>query len=304
MFELAVIIGIVLFNYLMGKKIIKAKVVKDDLNNAKIKKRLKFTFKKLKLDKEKIKNSIQAIKKLNQDLVEKTGLEFFNNIYINIILKSPLNGEKKFKTRFFNLPQSIISQENNLKICLVNNDLNIHKNDQKLTSNEILSEKLGLEHEPVDILTNDEFRKLLKTTKNKANLNFIYSNILADDRLVTKYNQILGADINKLDIYWYNIKHKKNELYNHLKSLITTSQSSSILKTIDNKLFKLKAANTSMSDKSILINIMKLIYKAIPYILNESKKHNTIKSIVLKSENSPPFAIFSELDVDDLNYFE
>jgi hypothetical protein len=301
---------------MVKKMIINKKILKDDKNSSKLNKRLKHTIKKLQLDKEKIKKAILAIKKINTDLTEKTNLDFFNNIYVNIIFKNPLDTEenKKFKNRFFKLPFKLATEQSNLKVCFINNDLipeknkNSQKNEKNKSNeneNELLLEKLSLPNEEqVDILTNDEFRELLKKTKNKTNLNFIYSTILSDDRLLTKYKQILRNDYDKLDIYYYNIKVKKNELFQYFGSLIQTSLVSALLKNIDNKLFQIKLANCSMDNKSILTNTVKLIYKTVSWILESSQKHNSVKAIVLRSENSPPFPIYNELDTDDLVYFE
>jgi hypothetical protein len=278
------------------------KIMKEQLTS-KIKKRMKFTKKKLQIDSEKIKKTIQAIKKINSNLIEKTGLEFFNNVYLYIILQKKLDCDgKKFKNRFFKLPSKIITEENKLKVCFINHGLK--SKDKKDVD---ILEKLDLgdgDGDSIEILSTDEFKALVKNTKNRANLNFIYNNILCDDRLVTKNRQILGNDLNKLDICNYNVKMKQKALYEHLSKLVDISKSSSLLKSVDDKLFTLKAANCSMDDKNILINIVRLIYKSVAWILENSQKHNCIKSIVVKSENSPPFSIYNDIDADDLTYFE
>ena len=252
--------------------------------NSKLRKKIKFTSKKLVIDKVKLKKGLILIKQQNDDLRKQSGLTFDNNIYINIILKS--KSEDKVKNKALHLPFNLINDKKILIIC--------DKESKKDTL--ILNSVENMNY--VEVMSYNEFKELLNKTKNKSNLNFIYHMIISDQIYLQKFKNILRDDFNKLDFNFYN---KSIEI---TKEYIGSMKDSSIVRNIDNRLFIIKTANTSQENNIIFKNILKISNKVVSYILSSSQKHNSIKTLIIKSDNSIPFTIFGDMDVDDIVYFE
>jgi hypothetical protein len=256
--------------------------------NSKFKKRVKFTTKKLQIEKPLLKKAILAIKKLNIELRQKTNLDFESNISIYIILKNKIDDENtKVKNKIIPLPHSIADN----KKVIITHDAN-KKNEQSLLK------VLESDKETFEPMSNEEFKTLLKSTKNKLNLGYIYHMFILEANNTQKYKQMLGNDYNRLYFHYYA---KVNEIG---EKFVKSVASSSLIKNVDNRTFIVKVANTGLDNNHIYENIMKTLYKAVSYVLLSSQKHNTIKAIVLKSDSSIPFTIFGNMNSDDLVYFE
>lgn len=264
------------------------------ITNSKMKTRLKLTKMKLKLNEDLINTSIKAIIKINSDLQFKTKVNFFENITLNILLKQAITEDLKLKNikrkRLIKLPISIFNNLSNQKVLLVINE-----------DTEVVLDKLKLSNEKnIEILNNEEFINLIKNTKNIDNLNFIYHSILIDNQTYFKSKQILKEKQFKLNILQYQDNSNIKSKYNNIANLYELSVTSSILKNIKNKNFAIKIGNTGNTLEDLVKSTTISIYKLCSFLLENSQKHNSIKCLILKSENSIPFNIYNEMQPDDL----
>ncbi len=122
--------------------------------------------------------------------------------------------------------------------------------------------------------------------------------IISDQIFMQKFKNMLKDDFNKLDFNFYT---RSKDI---TKQFIENLKNSSLVRNIDNRLFLIKLANTGQENNAIYQNIMKIAIKVVSYILSSSQKHNSIKTLIIKSDNSIPFTIFGDMHVDDLVYFE
>jgi hypothetical protein len=282
------------------------------IENSKLRKKIKTTQKKIELDNKNLINSIMAIKlsTKQKELIE------FEDIYLYIFLKNSIDKKldnenlKKLKSKLIKLPVGIINEINNLKVCLVDDNL-LNKKDEKLYFDEILDNlKLKEKDEGyMDILSNEEFFEKFKS--KDLNLNNEFTNIIVSEKSRSRINQILKSknDINSdlvcKNIIYYSKEKYGRRIFEYLKKIIENSLTCSVLNTYTKyNLGYLKLANTSMSNKEIFKNVKIMLIKTMSILLSVSEKYTTSKCVILKSSTSMPFEIFGKMSHEELSYFE
>jgi hypothetical protein len=235
---------------------------KEKINvNSKLKKKLKFTQKKLDVENEKLLNSIKAIKteaigqkkissnknkKKIQELDDDHDLsDLHENLYLYVFLKNK-NSEnntnekiKELKSKLIKLPVRPMNETNQQKICLVDDNLlnekpkNIENQKNQKNSEKNLNEdlcekilnKLCLDEEIedyVEVLSTEEFINQLKSSPSEITNQF-HSFILGE-KLRTRVNQIVKSKDNKtfsLNALFYNKQKYGKKIFEYLKKLIT-----------------------------------------------------------------------------------
>ena len=272
-----------------NKKDIKIKTKKFSINvTSKMKKKLKFTQKKLNIDKTKLRKIISHIIKSeppkakrieeNADNLEKNSeseeiiQEGGVPIYLYITLKKELKEEEKkiLKNKLFKIKHSMINDI--IFICLV---------EDKLTNEE--KDKLKqITNEQIDIITKDELKNNIKNLKN-INLDNQYQIFVSNINNNIYFNKkwdIIFYPQSKFDI----IKDLIDKIYN----------GGTIIKMINKKdnILKIKFGYTNMSKDELTDNAYRLVYKTIPFVLSNVEKHNGIENIIIKTNKSIPFTAF------------
>jgi len=270
-------------------------------------------------------------------------------------LNDPLVNEAnkhKIKNFFFKLPVDFTDEENRLKILLVNsgtensNKIKTEENKNKKQikdkdeesyklveklmevkyKDQQVSEKqkeqfISLFENKIDIKGLDEFINMVKSTKNKLNLNYLYKNFICDEKLKSRLNNIsLSNKANNvekgsknkffnsfddiIDVQFLNYGNKEQKNMENIIISLDLSQRRSIVKNLNNKIFKIKFSNTSNNDDEIKRNFENLSINLTSFLLSKSNKFNNVKTIVMKSENSIPITIYGELDVEEYEYFK
>lgn len=240
--------------------------------NAKMKKKMKITKKKLILSKEHISKSIHYFK--NKSMFNK------GNIYIYFILKNEIENSQLSKS----LKNKLISLKHILtgKTCIIDNNLTIKEKEHLLTIDNTLK-----------VISNEEMRDKIRQLKDNdipvCQLNYIYSMFVVNTIFNTHYKEYF----NDIDICFYD----KNKKQNHLEKIIEkVNQGAALLKNIQfNRIFKLKCASVEMEYQNIKENIYAIIYQGTSYLLAHSQKHNGIETIALKTEDSIPLTIYGNI---------
>lgn len=317
---------------------------KEKINvNSKLKKKLKFTHKKLDLEEDKILNSILAIKtetnehkkrlsnknnKNNKETKENNYHDIFDlpeNIYLYVFLKNK-NSEnntnekiKELKSKLIKLPVSPLSKLTMQKICLVDDNIlgekSINNSNQKITENKLnynivekILNKICLDEEIedfIEILSTDDFINQVKSSPSEIT-NKYHSFILCE-KLRTRVNQIIKSKDNKtfeLNCLFYNKQKFGKKIFEYLKKLISIAIYSCPLNiNFSKNLGIIKIGNTGMQNTDLLTNTKIFLYKIISLLLSISEKHTSIKCVVLKSENSLPYELIENLSSEDLEVF-
>ena len=266
---------------------------------SKMKKKLKFTQKKLNIDKIKIRKIISHIikvepaksKKLeentqnvennseSEEIVQEDGVP----VYLYITLKKELKEQEKkiLKNKLFKIKYSMINDI--IYICLI---------EDKITNEE--KDKLKqITNSQIDIITKDELKDNIKNLKN-IDLNNQYqiflSNINNNNYLNKKWD-IIFYQQSKFDI----IKDLVEKIYN----------GGTIIKMINKKdnILKIKFGYTNMSKDELTDNAYRLVYKTIPFVLSNAEKFNGIENIIIKTNKSIPFTAFGNINPEDVNYY-
>ena len=283
-----------------NKKDIKIKSKKFSIKvTSKMKKKLKFTQKKLNIDKIKLRKIISHIIKSeppkakrieeNADNLEKNSeseeiiQEGGVPIYLYITLKKELKEEEKkiLKNKLFKIKHSMINDI--IFICLV---------EDKLTNEE--KDKLKqITNEQIDIITKDELKNNIKNLKN-INLDNQYQIFVSNINNNIYFNKkwdIIFYPQSKFDI----IKDLIDKIYN----------GGTIIKMINKKdnILKIKFGYTNMSKDELTDNAYRLVYKTIPFVLSNVEKHNGIENIIIKTNKSIPFTAFGNINPEDINNY-
>jgi len=248
-------------------------------------------------------------------------------------------------------------ETNNLKILLVNNGLestnsNKNKNTDKKNKkkeekdkneeNYKLVEKLieakykhqqvfekqeerfiSLFERKIEIKDQNEFIEVVKNTKNKLNLNFLYKIFICDEKLKSRLNNIFAANkVNKedfknasknklfnsfddkIDVHFVNNVNKEHKNIENINVSIDLVQRRSLVKNLNYKVFKIKFSNTSNNNEEIKRNLDYISINLTSFLLAKSNKFNNVKAIVINSENSIPMTIYGEMDVEEIEYFK
>lgn len=310
--------------------------------NSKLKKKLKFTQKKLDVEDDKILNSILAIKtetieqkkrlsnkknKNNKETKENNYHDIFDlpeNIYLYVFLKnknSENNNEKikELKSKLIKLPVSPLSKLTMQKMCLVDDNLlsekSINNSNQKISENKLnynkvekILNKICLDEEIedfIEILSSDDFINQVKSSPSEIT-NKYHSFILCE-KLRTRVNQIIKSKDNKtfgLNCLFYNKQKYGKKIFEYLKKLITIAIYSCPLNiNFSKNLGIIKIGNTEMQNTDLFKNTKISLFKIISLLLSVSEKHTCIKCVVLKSENSLPYELIENLSSEDLEVF-
>lgn len=297
------------------------------------------------IDSFKVQEFKDKTKKYSKFEIEKVG--DLNNSLVND------SNKHKIKNFFFKLPVDFPDAENNLKILLVNSGLENSKkkiNDNKPKKefkdkdqeNYKLVEKLmevkykdqqvsekqeeqfiTLFENKIEIKNSEDFINMIKNTKNKLNLNFLYKNFICDEKLKSRINNIFinsnGIHDNNdkvskkkffnsfddfIDVHFLNFVNREQKNLENINVSLDLSQRRSIVKNLNDKIFKIKFSNTSNNLDEIKRNLEYLSVNLTSYLLSKSNKFNTVKAIVIKSENSIPITLYGELDVQEIEYFK
>jgi len=273
-------------------------------------------------------------------------------------LNDPLVTEtkaNKIKNFFFKLPFDFSDDENNLKILLINSSQENNKSEQntnkkrelkKKTQNQdeenyIFIEKImeaKFKNEPtvsdkqeeqffsnfeskIEVKNLNQFIELLKNTKQKLNLNFLYRTFICDEKLKSRINNIFSSNSSSnksekdsknkffnffddiIDVHFVNNLNNESKNFENISLSLDLSQKRSLVKNLNNRIFKIKFSNTSNNNEAIKKNLEYLSVNLTSFLLSKSNKYNNIKAIVIKSENSIPVTIYGNLDVDEIEYF-
>ena len=266
---------------------------------SKMKKKLKFTQKKLNIDKIKIRKIISHIIKVEQPKskkLEENTQNVENNseseeivqeggvpVYLYITLKKELKEQEKkiFKNKLFKIKYSMINDI--IYICLI---------EDKITNEE--KDKLKqITNSQIDIITKDELKDNIKNLKN-IDLNNQYQIFLSNinnNNYLNKKQDIIFYQQSKLDI----IKDLVEKIYN----------GGTIIKMLNKKdnILKIKFGYTNMSKDELTDNAYRLVYKTIPFVLCNAEKFNGIENIIIKTNKSIPFTAFGNINPEDVNYY-
>ena len=265
---------------------------------SKMKKKLKYTQNKLKIDKIKIKKIIShiikeeppIIKQNNEKMkeednsdIEEIGQEGGVSIYLYITLKKDLNDEEKriFKNKLLKIKYPMINDI--IYLCLIEGKLT---NDEKEKLKELTDNR-------IDIITKEEFKNNIKNVEN-INLDNQYQ------LFISNINDNINFD-KKLDVVYY----QKNK-FEIIKDLIENIyKGATVIKMVNkkNNIFKIKFGYTNMDKEELIDNAYRLIYKSIPYILSNVEKYNGIENILIKTKKSIPFNLFGNINPEDINNF-
>jgi hypothetical protein len=263
-----------------------------------MKKKLKYTQNKLKIDKIKIKKIIShiikeeppIIKQNNEKMkeednseIEEIGQEGGVSIYLYITLKKDLNDEEKriFKNKLLKIKYPMINDI--IYLCLIEDKLT---NDEKEKLKELTDNR-------IDIITKEEFKNNIKNVEN-INLDNQYQ------LFISNINDNINFD-KKLDVVYY----QKNK-FEIIKDLIENIyKGATVIKMVNkkNNIFKIKFGYTNMDKEELIDNAYRLIYKSIPYILSNVEKYNGIENILIKTKKSIPFNLFGNINPEDINNF-
>ena len=282
------------------KKQTKIKSKKFSINiTSKMKKKLKFTQKKLQIDKTKLQKIISHIikeeppstkniqknseKEENNSELEDIEQEGGVPVYLYITLKKELKEEEKriLKNKLLKLKYSMINDI--IYICLI---------EDKLTEEEI--EKLKqITNSRIDIITKEDLKNNIKNLKN-INLDNQYQ------IFVSNMSNNIYLD-KKWDIVYY-----QQSKFDIIKDLIEKIYKGSTIAKIINKknnILKIKFGYTNMNKDELTDNAFRLIYKIIPFVLSNTEKYNGIENIVIKTKKSISFTAFGNINPEDINYY-
>lgn len=266
--------------------------------SSKMKKKLKYTQNKLKIDKSKIKKIISHIMKeeppLNKEIsennsenegedLEDIGQEGGVSIYLYITLKKELKDEEKkiLKNKLLKIKYSMINDI--IYICLI---------EDKIT-NEEKNKLKELTNSRIDIITKEELKNNIKNLKN-IDLDNQYQLFVSNIR-----NNIY------LNKNWDIVYYHQNK-FDIIKDLIeTVIKGATVIKMIDkkNNILKIKFGYTNMDKDQLTDNAFRLVYKTIPFVLSNSEKYNGIENIIIKTKKSIPFILFGSINAEDINYY-
>ena len=266
--------------------------------SSKMKKKLKYTQNKLKIDKSKIKKIISHIIKeehpLNKEIsennsenegedLEDIGQEGGVSIYLYITLKKELKDEEKkiLQNKLLKIKYSMINDM--IYICLI---------EDKIT-NEEKNKLKELTNSRIDIITKEELKNNIKNLKN-IDLDNQYQLFVSNIR-----NNIY------LNKNWDIVYYHQNK-FDIIKDLIeTVIKGASVIKMIDkkNNILKIKFGYTNMDKDQLTDNAFRLVYKTIPFVLSNSEKYNGIENIIIKTKKSIPFILFGSINAEDINYY-
>ena len=280
-----------------NKEDVKLKSKKYSINiTSKMRKKLKFTQKKLQIDKIKLKKIISHIIKEEPPITKEnkrgesdSELEEIEQeggvpVYLYITLKKELKEEEKriLKNKLLKLKYSMINDI--IYICLIENKLTDEEKD-KLKQ---------ITNERIDIITKEELKSNIKNLKN----------IDLDNRY-----QIFVSNVNNniyLDKKWDIIYYQQSK-FDIIKDLIETIyKGSTLAKIIDkkNNILKIKFGYTNMNKDEMTDNAYRLIYKIIPFVLSNTEKYNGIENIVVKTKKSISFIVYGNINPEDINYYK
>ena len=242
--------------------------------NSKMKRKLKNAKNKIKVNKNNVFSVFNYFKKNYKSY----------NIFLYVILKENIieDNLKQIKYKILNIPNSLISEEN--KILNIENDNN--KNNINIKNIKFI-ETISLDKfkEKINLFNNEK--------KSLKNFNNFYPFIFCDQ----KFNLYLKEIKKSNDIFFYKNENIINE---YLNKIILGG---TLIKQINKKIFRIKIGNSNMNIENIYENFNKIFYKIICYLLSISQKYNNIEGIVLKTNESIPFKLFGEINLDNLNYF-
>jgi len=287
------------------------------LDNTKMKRKIQLTQKKLQIDEENLTNIIDALK--TADIVkEKNKKSLFENLYLFVFLENQNEKLQDFdKEKFSSLKSKLmkhsikqINNSNNLKICLVDDNLlNIKQKEKEADSYEKIIDKINLnviEENNIDVISSEEFLSDLKS--NTFILSKKYHNILLSEKLKTKVSQILkskGREIILLSLIYYNKEKFGKKIFEYLQNLIKMSNYCSVLNIRPKlNLGMIKIGNLSLKNEDLLNNTKSLLIKTTSLLLTDCEKHTSVKCAIVKSESSLPFEIYKTMTSDDLEFFE
>ena len=258
----------------MGKnKLVNENKMKIEVNS-KMKRKLKNAKNKIKVNKNNVFSVFNYFKKNYKS----------NNIFLYVILKENIieDNLKQIKYKILNIPNSLISEEN--KILNIENDNN--KNNINIKNIKFI-ETISLDKfkEKINLFNNEK--------KSLKNFNNFYPFIFCDQ----KFNLYLKEIKKSNDIFFYKNENIINE---YLNKIILGG---TLIKQINKKTFRINIGNSNMNIENIYENLNKIFYKFICYLLSISQKYNNIEGIVLKTNESIPFKLFGEINLDNLNYF-
>jgi len=245
-------------------------------SSSKVLKRMKFTLKKLNLDEHKIIETLKNIKEQNKALNEKLENKIYQNIYVYINFKNPI--EKNFRNKLFKLPYSIINKTNRLKIMLISNDIKHDSlfNDELINYNNSTNITMTTNNieEYLDCINEEQFINMVKQVKYKDNLNYLYRMLISDNKFNFKLQKSLTKSAyRKFDVLNLNINNSQNGR-SYLKTILKNVYSGGLMKKITNNLFSMKVANCAMTLEEIFKNVKVEIYKIVSEVLEKSEKHN------------------------------
>ena len=281
-------------------KVIKSKKFSIKITS-KMKKKLKYTQNKLKIDKIKLKKIISHIIKEEPPIVkennesieseeEEENSELENitqeggvSIYLYITLKKDLKDEEKriLKNKLLKLKYTMINDI--IYICLVEDKLS---NEEKDKLKEITNSR-------IDIITKDELKSNNKNLKN-IDLDNQYQIFVSNNNNNIYLNK-------KWDIVYYN-----NNNFDIIKNVIEKIyKGATVIKMINKKdnILKIKFGYTNMKEDELIDNAYRLIYKTIPFVLSNAEKYNGIENIIIKTKKSIPFIVFGNIDAENINYY-
>jgi len=281
-------------------KVIKSKKFSIKITS-KMKKKLKYTQNKLKIDKIKLKKIISHIIKEEPPIVkennesigseeEEENSELENitqeggvSIYLYITLKKDLKDEEKriLKNKLLKLKYTMINDI--IYICLVEDKLS---NEEKDKLKEITNSR-------IDIITKDELKSNNKNLKN-IDLDNQYQIFVSNNSNNIYLNK-------KWDIVYYN-----NNNFDIIKNVIEKIyKGATVIKMINKKdnILKIKFGYTNMNEDELIDNAYRLIYKTIPFVLSNAEKYNGIENIIIKTKKSIPFIVFGNIDAENINYY-
>jgi len=299
----------------------------------KIKKFSKFEIEKAEDPKDLLDNNHKKLKnfyyKLPLDVIDEE-----NNLKILIVNKPCINNNKnnnhKKNYSFGKNEDSKIELYEKLlktkieKINLEENNNNNNKNNNHREEKALLIEKNFQEifDKKIEIYSEEEFIDIIKRSKNKTNLNFLYKQIICDNKLKQRINDIFkkfikndsdsnnDKDNNKDNLKMFNnfdryidVDFFDNDITS-LNLALNLSLKRNLVKNLNDKIFKIKFSNCSSKNEDIKANLKNLCYNLSSILLEKSNKYNNVKSILIKSENSIPFTIQGELGIDEIDYFE
>lgn len=279
---------------------IKAKTKKFSIKvTSKMKKKLKYTQKKLNIDKTKLnkiifhlikeegpkdnnntkENLVIGMNNSKEEIEQQSGVP----IYLYITLKKDLKDEeiKIFKNKLLKIKYPMINDI--IFICLI---------EDKLTNEE--KEKLiEITNSKIDIITKEELKNNIKNLQN----------IDLDNQY-----QIFVSNINNsnyLNKKWDIIYYQQSK-FDIIKDLIETIyKGGTVVKIINkkNNILKIKFGYTNMTKEELADNAYRLVYKTIPLVLANAEKYNGIENIIIKTNNSIPFTVFGNINPGDINHY-